>query len=42
MVKGFSMLRKTKRVKNINSLASIGEKTIIGEQVSFEGIIRGN
>jgi len=42
MVKGLSMLRKTKSVKNINSLASIGEKTIIGEQVSFEGIIRGN
>jgi len=36
------MLRKTKGVKNINSLASIGEKTIIGEQVSFEGSIRGN
>jgi len=42
MVKGLSMLRKNKSVKNINSLISIGEKTIIGEQVSFEGIIRGN
>jgi cytoskeletal protein CcmA (bactofilin family) len=42
MVKCLSILRKTKSVKNINSLASIGEKTIIGEQVSFEGIIRGN
>lgn len=42
MVKGLSMLRKTKSLKNITSLASIGEKTIIGEQVSFEGIIRGN
>jgi len=41
MVKGLSILRKTKSVKNINSLASIGEKTIIGEQVSFEGSIRG-
>jgi len=41
MVKGLSMLRKTKSVKNINSFVSIGEKTIIGEQVSFEGIIRG-
>jgi len=41
MVKGLSMLRKTKSVKNINSFISIGEKTIIGEQVSFEGIIRG-
>jgi len=36
------MLRKTKSVKNINSLASIGEKSIIGEEVSFEGIIRSN
>ena len=42
MLKGLSLLRKTKSVKNINSLAYIGEKTIIGEQVSFEGIIRGN
>jgi len=42
MLKGLSMLRKTKSVKNINSLASIGEKTIMGEQMSFEGIIRGN
>jgi len=42
MIKGLSILRKTKSVKNINSLASIGEKTIIGEEVSFEGIIRGN
>jgi len=36
------MLRKTKGVKNINPLVSIGENTIMGEQVSFEGIIRGN
>jgi len=42
MVKGLSMLRKMKSVKSINSLASVGEKTIIGEQVSFEGTIRGN
>lgn len=35
------MFRKTKSVNN-NSLASVGEKTIIGEEVSFEGSIRGN
>jgi len=42
MIKGLSILRKTKSVKNINSLASIGEKTIIGEGVSFEGIVQSN
>ena len=42
MVKGLSMLRKTKSVKNIISVASIGKKSIIGEEVSFEGSIRGN
>ena len=42
MVKGFSMLRKTKHMKNINSLVSIGEKSIIGEQVILEGSIRSN
>ncbi len=42
MVKGLSMFRKTKSVKNINSLASTGEKTVIGKGVSFEGSIRGN
>jgi len=40
MVKGISMLRKTRGEKNVNSLVSIGEKTIIGEEVSFEGRIR--
>ena len=36
------MPRKTKTVKNSTSLPSIGEKSIIGEQVSFEGSIRSN
>jgi len=42
MLKGLSILRKTKRAKSGNSLVSMGEKTIIGEQVSFEGSMRGN
>jgi cytoskeletal protein CcmA (bactofilin family) len=36
------MFRKPKNVKKIKSLASIGEKSIIGEKVSFEGIVRSN
>jgi cytoskeletal protein CcmA (bactofilin family) len=36
------MLRKTKSVENNNMPApSMGEKTIIGEQISIEGCIQG-
>ena len=42
MLKGLSILRKTKSVKSSNSLVSLEGKSIIGEQVSFEGGIRGN
>jgi len=41
-IRGLSMLRKTRSVNSGNSLASMGGKTIIGEQASFEGSIRGN
>ena len=35
------MFGKAKSVKNGNLVVSVGEKTVIGEQVSFQGRIRG-
>jgi cytoskeletal protein CcmA (bactofilin family) len=37
-----TMLRKTKSVKDLSSIGSMGEKTIIGEQSSFKGSIQSN
>ena len=41
-IRGLSILRKTRSVKSSNSLVSMEGKTIIGEQASFEGSIRGS
>jgi len=42
MLKGLSMLRKTNSANTGSSLVSMGEKTIMDEQICFEGGIRAN